>query len=102
MKSWPRPQVVVLLGQQVPDQDRELSGGRDRCDVLAAARLDAQKERPQLTGRPRGGPGRFHEQAPRMTWALLCDAAVIGRRRAGLPDAGVENEVADELLGRAD
>src|SRR5262249_60780589 len=64
MKSWPTPQVVLLFGQQVPDQNRELSGGCDRRDMLAAARADAQKECPQRTGRPRRGPGRFHAPSP--------------------------------------
>jgi len=62
-KIWPPPRVVLLLGEQVPDQDCELSCGRYR---------------------PCCGPGRFHEQPPGMAWALLRDAAMISQCQAGL------------------
>ena len=61
MEGWTCPEVVLLLGQNMPDEDSELSRGGDRSDVLAAPRSDAQEERPQRTRRPRCRPGRFHE-----------------------------------------
>ena len=37
--------VVLLLGEQVPGEDRELAGDGDDRDLRSAARLDAQVER---------------------------------------------------------
>jgi hypothetical protein len=53
--------VILLGGEQLPAEARELAGGRDDRDLRAAARSDALIERAQ---RPRGfdrGPGRFAE-----------------------------------------
>jgi hypothetical protein len=61
MEGWTCPQVVLLLGQNMPDEDSELSRGGDCSDVLAAPRSDAQEECPQRTRRARRSPGCFHE-----------------------------------------
>jgi hypothetical protein len=37
------PEVILLLGQKVPDKDSEFSCGGDRSDVLAATGSDAQE-----------------------------------------------------------
>ena len=45
-----RPHVALALGEQVPDDDRELAGGRDGCYVLAATGSDPQEKGSQRAG----------------------------------------------------
>jgi hypothetical protein len=47
----PRPHVAFAFAQQMPDEHRELTGGRDSGDMLTAAGADSQEER---LGRGRG------------------------------------------------
>ncbi len=35
-QGWPRPEEVLLLGQQMPDENRELARGDHGGDLLAA------------------------------------------------------------------
>ena len=46
--------VVLLAGEQVPEQDGELARGGDRGDLRAAAGADALVERAQRPGRADG------------------------------------------------
>jgi hypothetical protein len=73
----PGPHVAFAFAQQMPDEHRELTGGRDSGDMLTAAGADSQEERPQGTRRSRCRPSRLDEHAARMPTALLRDPAVI-------------------------
>ena len=78
----PGPRIAFAFAQQMPDDHRELAGGRDGGDMLTAAGAYSQEERAQRTWRSRRRPGRLDEHAARMSAALLGDPAVIGRSRA--------------------
>ena len=56
------PHVAFAFAQQMPDEHRELTGGRDSGDMLTAAGAGSQEERTQRTGRSRGSPGGLDEQ----------------------------------------
>jgi hypothetical protein len=65
------PHVAFAFAQQMPDEHRELTGGRDSGDMLTAAGADSQEERTQRTRRSRCRPSRLDEHAARMPMALL-------------------------------
>ena len=73
----PGPHVAFAFAQQMPDERRELTGGRDSGDMLTAAGANSQEERTQRTWRSRCRPSRLDEHAARMAAALLGDPAVI-------------------------
>src|SRR5438034_1750533 len=89
--------VVLAAAEHVPGDHGELSGDRDRGDVAAAPDGDPLMEGAQGPRCAGGVPGRFDEHVPRLARPLLGDAAVSGRLGAGLLDARVEAEVADQL-----
>jgi hypothetical protein len=76
------PHVAFTFAQQMPDEDRELTGRRDSGDMLTAAGADSQEERAQRTRRSRCRPGCLDEHAARVPTALLGDPAVISRSGA--------------------
>ena len=78
----PRPEVVRLLGQQVPAQHGELARHGHGGDLMAAPGADAHEEgvqRPRRLGRR---PGRLDQHGAGVAAADLADAAVMGERRA--------------------
>jgi hypothetical protein len=81
----------------VPGDHGELARDRDGGDVAAAVGGDPLVEGAQGPRCAAGMPGRLDEHVPRLTRALLADPAVPGRLGAGLADARVEAEVADQL-----
>src|SRR5690242_19358337 len=56
VQRWPGPHVAFAFAQQMPDEHRELAGGRDSGDMLTAAGADPQEERTQRTRRSRCRP----------------------------------------------
>src|ERR1700729_1983706 len=90
--------VAFAFAQQMPDEHRELTGGRDSGDMLTAAGADSQEERPQRTRRSRCRPSRLDEHAARMPTALLRDPAVIRGPGTRLAHTRVEAKVAHQLL----
>src|SRR5580700_9366238 len=94
----PGPHVAFAFAQQMPDEHRELTGGRDSSDMLTAAGADSQEERTQWTRRSRCRPSRLDEHAARMPTALLRDPAVIRGPRTRLAHTRVEAKVAHQLL----
>ncbi len=88
-----RPTVGLVLGQQVPDQRRDLARGGDGGDVLAFARLDPQEERPQRPGHRSGRPRGLHQHRPRRRVPLLGDAPMDGRAIPGLAHPRRQPEV---------
>jgi len=55
--------VVLVLGQQVPGQHRQLAGGRAQRDLLAAPSRDAGMKRVQRAGCADRGVGGLDEQS---------------------------------------
>ena len=55
------PGVVLVLGQDVPDDDRQLARGCDCSDVFAPLVSDPDEEGAQRTGRARDDPRRFDQ-----------------------------------------
>jgi len=83
------PEVVGLLGQEMPDEDRQLACGRDRGDLMAASGPDAQEEGVQGTGCLGRRPSGLDQQRPRVRPADLADPAMLGQAEPGLPDPRV-------------
>src|SRR5262245_64677941 len=48
------------------------------------------------------GPRRLDQHGARMCPAMLADPAVLGEAQAGLPDSGIEPDIAHKLLGAAE
>jgi hypothetical protein len=92
------PRIAFALAQQMPDDHRELAGGRDSGDMLTAAGAYSKEERTQRTRRSRRRPSRLDEHAARMPTALLGDPAVIRGPRTRLAHTRVEAKVAHQLL----
>src|ERR1700677_4805613 len=88
----PGPHVAFAFAQQIPDEHRELTGGRDSGDMLTAAGADPQEERTQRTRRSRCRPSRLDEHAARMPTTLLRDPAVIRGPRTRLAHTRVRSE----------
>ena len=55
------PGEVLILGQHMPDDDRELARGRHSSDMFAALVSDLDEECTQRAGCARDNPGRFDE-----------------------------------------
>ena len=69
------PRIAFAFAQQMPDDHRELAGGRDGGDMLTTAGAYSQEERAQWTWRPGRRPCRLDEHAARMSSSLLRDPA---------------------------
>ena len=93
------PNVVLLLGQHVPDEDRQLARRCDGGDGLAALDADAMEESAQRTWARGDRPRRLDEHAAGVAAPLMRDVPVVRRMVAGLVHRWVQPEVADELLG---
>jgi hypothetical protein len=94
--------VVLATAEQRPEQDRELARGRDDGDPAAAPGADPLIERAQRAGLLDDRPGRLDQRPARRRGALLGDPPALGRRAAGLIDARVKPEVADQPACRAE
>src|SRR3954463_7410807 len=95
--------VVLLAGEEVPEQHGELAGDSDDRDLAAAARADTLVEGAYgASGADRDERG-LAEHLTDGSGALLGDPAVTRGADARLADLGVQAEVADELarLGEA-
>ena len=90
--------VVLALGQKVPGQDGELPSHSDEGHLAAAAGADAEVEGAQRPGSADSGVGRLNEEATSVCLALPADVAGVRGLVPGLPDTGIEAEVADELV----
>src|SRR5829696_1825498 len=73
----PAEGIALVMGQQVPNQDRDLAGRRDRSDLLPTPGFDAKEEGVERPGCRRGGPGGFDKQPACQRPALLGDAAMV-------------------------
>jgi hypothetical protein len=87
------------MAQEVPGEYRELAGDRDEGDLPAAARADALVEGMQGPRRAHRGVSGFDEESAGMALALTADVAGAGRPLAGLTNARIQAQVADELVG---
>ena len=94
--------VVLATGDHVPAQDGELARGGDDGDLHSAPGAHALKERAQRPGGLDGHPGGLDEHPARVRAALPGDPAVRGGLLAGLLDARVQTEVADQLVRRVE
>ena len=71
VQRWPAPHVAFAFAQQMPDEHRKLTGGRDGVDMLTAAGADSHEERTQRTRRSRCRPSRLDKHAGRMPTPCL-------------------------------
>src|SRR5207249_2654746 len=72
-QSWPSPEVVLLVSQQVPCQHGELAGQRHGSDLASAAGADPVEESVQRSWRPSHRPGSLDQHAPGMRAAAPGD-----------------------------
>src|SRR5271167_3739434 len=70
-ERWLGVGVVLLAGEQAPEQARELSGGCHDRHRVTAARTYALIERVQRTGLADRGPTRLHQHVTGAYRALL-------------------------------
>lgn len=102
-QGGPSPQVVLTASQQVPCQHRELASQCHGSDLGPAASADSVEECPQRSWRPGHRPGSLDEHAPGVGTPHLGDAKPgPSWLAAGLANAGVEAEVADQALRRGE
>jgi len=83
------PEVIGLLGQQVPAQHHEFAGDRHHGDLLAAPGPNTKKKSMEWPRRLGRGPRRLDQHGARMCPAMLADPAVLGEAQAGLPHSGM-------------
>ncbi len=86
----------------MPGDDGQLARRSDRGDLHAASGSDPQEEGTQRPRRVGGRPGRFDQHPSSMSTPDFRDVPVVCRRKARLAHAGIEPEVAHELLGRSE
>ncbi len=98
----PRERVVLAVGDKVPAEAGELACSRDDSDLHPAARADSLIERAQRAWCLGRRPCGLDEHPARVRATLFGDPPVRRGLSAGLAHPGVEPEVADELLGRAE
>src|SRR5580698_7956369 len=60
------PSVVLVLAQEMPNQDRQLTRRGDGRHRFAATALDTQEEGAKRTWHARRGPGGFHQHGTGM------------------------------------
>ena len=82
----PRPEIVGLLDQEMPDEDGHLTCSRDRGELMAASSADAQEEGVQGAGCLGRRPGGLDQQRPRVRATDLADPGDAGPSQA--PTAG--------------
>ena len=97
-QAGPRPEIVRLLGQQMPAQNGQLARHGNGGDLVAAPGADADEEGMQRPRRLGCRPGRFDQHGAGMAAADLADPAVVGSAEPRLADPRVQAEVADQLL----
>ncbi len=78
VKRRPAESIVLVAAQQMPNDDRDLAGRRDRGDLLPTPSFDAKEECVKRPGCGRRGPGRLDQKPAGQRAALLGDAAVVG------------------------
>jgi len=94
-----RPQIVLVLGQQMPAQDGKLARDGNGSNLMAAPSADADEEGMQRSRRLGCRPGRFDQHGPGMATADLADTSVMSGSQSRLTYPGVKAKVADELPG---
>src|SRR6202035_1836431 len=70
--------IILALGQQVPDENRDFARGSNRGDLLSASDFDTNEKGVERPRRGCRSPGRLDQKTPRQEPALLGDAAVMG------------------------
>jgi hypothetical protein len=70
--------IILALGQQVPDENRDFARGSNRGDLLSASDFDTNEKGVERPRRSCRSPGRLDQKTPRQGPALLGDAAVMG------------------------
>ena len=97
-KCRARPEVVLLLGEQVPAEHGQLARDGDRGDLVAAAGADADEEGVQrargFCRRPRG----LHQHRPGVAAPDLADPPMVSGAEPRLAHTRIEAEVAHQLL----
>jgi hypothetical protein len=73
----------------MPDEDRHLARGRDRSDLMAASRPDAQEEGVLRTGCLGRRPGGLDQQRLCVRPADLANPPMLGQAEPGLPTRGL-------------
>jgi putative transposase len=94
-----RPQIILVLGQQMPAQNGELAGHGDGCDLVAPPGPDADEEGMERSSRPGCRPGRFDQHGPGMAATDLADAPVMSGTQSRLPHSWVQTKVTHQLPG---
>jgi hypothetical protein len=83
----------------MPDQYGQFACRCDGGDVLPTLGLRAQKGAAQRARCGRCGPTGLDQHAASVSTRLLGNPPVVRRSWSGLPDARVQTEIADQLLG---
>jgi hypothetical protein len=96
------PEVVALLGEQMPTQDSKLAGDRNGGNLMATAGADADEEGAQWTGRFGSCPGRFDQHGAGVAAPHLADATMLRKTKARLANPRIEAKIADEFLWRGE
>lgn len=96
------PEVILLLGQHVPDQRGEFACNRDSGDLVAPLAADAQEEGSQRSWRFRCCPGSLDEHGAGMGAPMFADPTILRQTKTGLAHSRVEPKIAHQLLRLAE
>ncbi len=89
--------IVFGMSEQVPRENRELARDGDSRDLRTTASTDSLVARTERAWRFHGGPGCFHEGAPRVRPPLFGNRTIRCRPCPGLPNPGIQAKIAHEL-----
>ena len=92
-----RPQVIFVLGQEMPAQNSELARNGNGSDLVTSPGADADEEGMKGPSRPGRRPSRFDQHGTGMATPDLADTAVMSGTQPGLPYPWVQAKVADEF-----
>src|SRR3954470_2028229 len=93
--------VVLLAGEEVPEEHGEFARNRDDRDLAAATNANALVEGAHRSRRVHGDVRGFGEHVADLSGALLGDPSLRRGAAAGRADLGVKPQVADQLAGIA-
>ena len=97
-QGWSRPFIVLPFGEHVPDEHRQLSGGRNSRHLPPTLGADAVKECAEWSWTCRQSPRGLNKHSPSVAASLMGDVSMECGMIARLVNRRIESQVAHQLL----